>query len=178
MTVAKWIDDGQMTFHLTAGGHRRVTREDLAVFMERMHLPLPATWTSNPSRVLIVDDDELDRQHIAFLIRKNFPAVDILEAENGFDMGRKITTFIPSLIILDLRMPGLDGFEVCKSIRSDPKLQEAVIVAMSSQDDDATKKRIFKSGADDFLSKNAESPIWIEKLREWLATRRISDAGK
>lgn len=177
-TVAKWIDDGKMNSYQTAGGHRRVSEADLVSFMRKLSLPIPPELDANNSlHVLIVDDDPADRERLAYLIKKSFPNATILEAENGFDMGHKVATFRPVLILLDLLMPGIDGFQACELIRRDPKLKDVKIVAVSGLDDAGNRKKIMEKGADGFVSKNADNEVLTEKLRDFLTTGRVYANG-
>ena len=172
-TVAKWIDEGKMASYLTAGGHRRVSESDLVSFMQSLNIPLPAELRSSaPLHILIVDDDPEDREHIAFVLRKNVPDAILHQAQNGFDMGHKVATFQPALVLLDLMMPGISGFDVCELIRKDTKLRSTKILAISGLDDAATHSEVLARGADAFFSKNSDDDDFVQKVKQLLTVRR------
>jgi DNA-binding response OmpR family regulator len=106
----------------------------------------------DPSKILVVDDEENIRE----LIRVNLIAAgfDVCTAANGKDALDKITTFHPALIVLDVMMPEIDGWEVCKSVRDDPGLEHIRIIMLTAKGSDRDKiigKGIFK--ADEYMTK-------------------------
>src|SRR5512134_3901506 len=74
-------------------------------------------------------------------------------AENGFQAIEKAKQLLPDVILLDIMMPGMTGFEVCERIRSDPQIAEIPIVVLTALDDRESLLRALKAGADDFISK-------------------------
>jgi DNA-binding response OmpR family regulator len=75
---------------------------------------------------------------------------------------RQVDAFRPELIILDLNLPGVDGFQICEKIRSDPAKKDIKILAITAYDKIDTKEQIFESGADEYLVK----PFSLHKLLE------------
>lgn len=172
-TVAKWIDDGKIAAHVTVGGHRRVNGPDLVAFLRQASVPVPEELERvHVTHVLIVDDDPEDRALISRLIHKNFQGYTVIEAENGFEMGHKLASFRPAVVLLDLMMPGIDGFSVCEMIRKDSNLDKTKIVAISGRDDRAVRERILGLGADAFVSKNVDEEILLKELNLFLTPRR------
>lgn len=103
------------------------------------------------STVLIVDDEESGRQTIESVLEGE--GYNIAMAENGFQAIEKARAFLPDVILLDVMMPGMTGFEVCQRIRSDPQLAEIPIILLTALDDRESMLSGLKSGADDFISK-------------------------
>jgi two-component system, cell cycle response regulator len=105
---------------------------------------------ANPT-VLIVDDDAAGREAInGVLYAQNY---DLISAENGqaaLDLARE---HIPDLILLDVMMPEMDGFQVCQQLRQDPILCEIPVLMVTALDDRDSRLRGIEAGADDFISK-------------------------
>ena len=103
------------------------------------------------SKILIVDDDPTARETmVALLERENY---QFELAKDGFQALQMLENLQPDLILLDVMMPGMDGFEVCRRIRSTPQLAQVPIIILTALDDHASLVQGIESGADDFLSK-------------------------
>ncbi len=101
--------------------------------------------------VLIVDDEESARDTLeALLAKKNYHLITALD---GYDALTKASTYLPDLILLDVMMPGMDGFETCRKIRQDAILAEVPIILVTALDDRDSRIAGIESGADDFISK-------------------------
>lgn len=153
-TVIGWIEKGILPGYRTPGGHRRVKKEDLIEFLKKYKLPLPAEWASEgKKKILIIDDEPKILSYCLRALKKLKFDSEIETADDGFSGGRKISTFLPDLVILDLRLPGVDGFDLCREIRSDERLKKTKILAITAYDSPETKERIIANGADAYLGK-------------------------
>jgi CheY-like chemotaxis protein len=102
-------------------------------------------------KILIVDDESnLRLLLIRTLSTKGYVTK---EAADGFEAGIQVLEFKPDLVLLDLKMPGMDGFEVCRKIKGNPKTANTLVVALTGHGGDENRNRIFKAGADGFLGK-------------------------
>lgn len=101
--------------------------------------------------ILIVDDDYAGREAIRGVLFSQ--GYCVLEADNGQKAIEMAQNHIPDLILLDLMMPGMDGFEVCQRLRRDPILCEVPILMVTALDDRESRLRGIDAGADDFVSK-------------------------
>ena len=146
-SVANWIDGGMLKAHRTPGGHRRVAVEDLRRFLHERQMPLPAELDSSPVRIVVVDDEP----DMGRLIRRAFadahPEYEVIEAHDGFRAGAVVATLRPDVVILDLRMPGMDGFEVCRLIKSLEATKHAAVVAVTAHPAPDVEERILACGA-------------------------------
>ncbi len=119
------------------------------------------------SPILIVDDTELSLQLIqSILSKQGFTSITC--ARDGVDALEKMKTYTPSLIILDLMMPRMNGFVLCKYLRSQPEYQHTPILiqtAVSSQED---CDKIFELGATDLIKKPIIPSVLISKISEHL----------
>jgi CheY-like chemotaxis protein len=159
-SVANWIDQNLLKAYRTPGGHRRVATEDLLVFLREHKMPIPPEMNHSPNRILIVDDEAAITQLIARAIHAALPECEILEAHDGFRAGTIIATSRPDVVILDLRMPGMDGYEVCRLIKSQETTRHAEVLAMTAFPSPDSEKQILDCGARVCLSK----PLSLETL--------------
>jgi excisionase family DNA binding protein len=152
-TVIDWIDQEKLTGYKTLGGHRRVKKSDLVFFLQEHKMPIPTQLTRTQKLILLVEDDADFRLAIRGFIKEIALDASLHEAENGFLAGKMVEEHKPDLVILDVFLPGINGFDVCKYIRRDPALAETKILAMSGQPGEETQREIMDSGADAFLRK-------------------------
>jgi CheY-like chemotaxis protein len=115
-------------------------------------------------RVLVVDDDE---QFSLFLkeVLEDLPEVSAVAlAPSGYAAGNMIPRFKPDAILLDLMMPGVDGFEVCRLVKQDMETRFIRVIAMSGYCSEENRQAIIKAGAETCLAK----PFTIDQLQEAL----------
>lgn len=113
------------------------------------------------ARILIVDDEERNRRLLDVLLRTD--GYQTLSAGSGREAMAMAASARPDLILLDLMMPGMDGFEVTHALRSDPVTSGIPIMIVSALDDVATHRRLLASGADEFIRKPVDR--WELSLR-------------
>ncbi len=123
---------------------------------------------SKSKKILIVDDEQEVSELLVELLRNRFPDWQVRVAGDGFTAGRLIGEFFPDLIILDLMLPGVDGFHVCKQIREDPLLSGILVLAVTGYDSADMKEKIMKCGANDYLAKPMENREFIERVQKLL----------
>ncbi len=105
--------------------------------------------------ILVIDDDPIVRQTIKSLLTGD--DVRLVFAENGMLGIEAAQKLLPDAILLDVMMPGMDGYEVCRTLRADPNLSEAHIVMLTSLDDRDARLTGFMAGVDDFITKPFDS---------------------
>ena len=103
------------------------------------------------STILIVDDNAASRETLESVLGEE--GYNLQMAEDGTQALEMADALHPDLILLDVMMPGMDGFEVCRRLRSTPGLVEVPIILLTALDDSASRIEGIQSGADDFLSK-------------------------
>ena len=167
--VLKWIESGKLKAYRTPGNHSRVSVEDFIGFLQQYQMPIPEELQPavTQKKILIVDDDRgmvhsLERT----LVLENKYIVDT--AFDGFQAGRKFAAFKPDFIILDIRMPGLDGYQLCAYIRSEASNKHIKILVISAMNDPKGIQKILALGADDYLEKPFSNQVLQEKIKHML----------
>lgn len=167
-TVMKWVDENKIIAYKTPGGHRRIFHQDLLNFLKSFNIPIPDQLSKNGKTILIVDDDPQIIKALQKFIKKINPAIQVEVAEDGFDAGSKIQSMALDLVILDLNLPGVDGFKVCKIIRASKTNNKIKILAISGDTSEKTKEKILACGADEFLEKPIDGEILTRLLSHLL----------
>jgi two-component system, OmpR family, response regulator len=180
-TAINWIRQGHLEAYTTPGGQYRVYADVLAKFMQSQGMRLPEevreilAEQAKIEEVLIVDDDQELNDLIKQFLDKRYPEFKVNQAYDGFDAGKAITEYKPDVILLDINLPGVDGYKLCKQIKADENLSRPIVVAISGIADDEVQRRAMEAGADAFVPKplQLESlPQLIEELAENRSTRR------
>jgi len=128
-------------------------------------------FTGHKRKVLIVDDNNINRAILKRLLsRLGFKT---MEASNGKDCLKKAVEFLPDVILMDLIMPIMDGFEATRSLRMLPEIKNVIVLALSASVFDNTQQESLLAGCDQFLSKPVETSQLLERLRihldlEWI----------
>ncbi len=118
-------------------------------------------------KILIVDDEPFVHDFVkGALSDKN--NIEIKSVYDGFLAGITINEYLPDLIILDLLLPGVDGFKVCTEIKKSPKFKNIKILAVTGYDSPEYKEKILSAGADDYLPKPIDLKIFREKVNQLL----------
>ncbi len=164
-SVANWIDQSLLKAHRTPGGHRRVATEDLVKFLREHKMPVPEEVGDVKTKILIVDDEPAITQLVARAIGLAHPEFEIIEAHDGFRAGTLIATAKPDVVILDLRMPGMDGYEVCRMIKAQEASKGTEVIAMTAYPSPENQKRILECGARVMIPK----PLDMDQLLSEIA---------
>lgn len=132
-------------------------------------------------RVLLVEDDGSHRWVIRRLLENAFGAeVSVEEAVSGeMALERARSDPVPDLILLDLNLPGVDGFQVLRQLRADDRTRRVPVVVVSSSEEDAAVRRAYEEGANSFISKSDSPEKTLQRLRllpvYWLELNRLPD---
>lgn len=130
--VKKWIASGKLIAFRTPGGHYRVNKEDFMVFLERYKLDIKEEQFPERKKILIIDDEKNVVEYIKGAIESMEEGYLIETAGDGYDALIKVGDFKPELLVLDIRMPKLDGFEVCRRIKGDSHTSGIKILAVTA----------------------------------------------
>ncbi len=125
-------------------------------------------------KILVIEDDPATSRLVDYSLRHE--GFQVIAAFNGLDGIRKATNEAPDLIILDVMLPGMDGFEICHRLREQPATAKLLILMFSAKAQDIDKNTGLKVGADDYLSKPAAPAEIVRRVNNLLAKK--NDAAK
>ena len=132
---------------------------------------IPAETPSPKGRILIIDDDPAGLKMLTVLLAERGYAV---HPANEGELGlRFVQRTPPDLILLDVRMPGMDGYQVCASLRADPSTAGIPVIFLSSMDRTLDKFKAFRSGGVDYIVKPYEAEEVLARVETHLALRRL-----
>jgi two-component system, cell cycle response regulator len=123
--------------------------------------------------ILVVEDNDVNREMLCRrLERQGYQTTEAVDGERALELCRK-TRF--DLVLLDIMMPGLDGYQVLKELKSDPELQSFPVIMISALDDMASVVRCIEAGAEDYLTKPYDPVLLRARINASLDKRRIRD---
>jgi two-component system, OmpR family, response regulator len=160
-TIIRCFDNGRLKgFRVPGSRFRRIPRESLIQFMKENGIPIDSLDTGR-RKILVVDDDpEIVELFVDVLERDG--RFEVKTAMSGYDAGMMTQEFNPDLIILDYKLPDVNGNIVCKTLRANPNFEQTKIIIVSGVVNPEEIGELMKAGADDFVKK----PFNIEKLIE------------
>lgn len=149
ITVRQWAQKGILEAQMTAGGHRRFATSVVARFARDRGIELPGVTES----LLIVDDNRQFNTFLETLFATEVPGLPIHKAYDGFEAGRCVQQHRPTVVLLDVMMPGIDGIEVCRSLKNDPETKDIRVIAMTGYHSAELEKKMLSAGAQVLLKK-------------------------
>ncbi len=120
--------------------------------------------------ILIADDHAIVRKGLIQLLREEFPAVQIVEAGNSFEVAEKIKDKVWDIILLDISMPGRNGVDILKQLRADGIKAPVLMLSMHPEEQYAI--RVLKAGASGFLNKDSATEELVAAVHKVLAGRK------
>jgi signal transduction histidine kinase len=124
-------------------------------------------------RILIVDDEEKNIKLLkGILLSQNYKFYEALNGQNALELVHDIS---PHLILLDVMMPGISGFEVCQKLKQDEKTKSIPIIMVTALSEKEHRLKAMESGADDFLSKPVESTEVVVRVKSLLRIKSYHD---
>jgi two-component system OmpR family response regulator len=174
-TIIRCFDSGQLKgFRVPGSRFRRIPREQLYSFMRENGIPTDAL-ESGKRKALLVDDD-VDLLEMLVDVFERDGRFEIRTANNGFDAGMLVKELRPDLVVLDVMLPDINGKEVCRRVRNDPKLEDVRIICISGMVEQDKVADLKAAGADDFLQKPFDAEILVERACKLLDMELISSA--
>ncbi|GAB3091929.1 response regulator [Aestuariicella hydrocarbonica] len=161
-TVIRWIERGKLkAYKLPGRGDHRIQVSDFVAFLQEHQMPVPPDLAVQKRSVLVIEDQpEMAGAIRRVLMRQGF---DVEVASDGFSAGTLLTHMKPGLVTLDLKMPGMDGYEVLRFIRSQEE-HAATKVLVISAETQAGLEKAMTLGASDVLAKPFENQELLVKV--------------
>ncbi|UCF91736.1 MAG: response regulator [Desulfobacterales bacterium] len=165
-SIINWIESGHIKAYKTVGGHRRINRSDLVAFMSKQGIPIPKeAGEDHKKKILVVDDDAIIVETIVQALEEDEFDYEVISAADGFEAGLQVNHFAPHLLILDIMMPDIKGYEVCKKIKENPETKDTKIIVLSAYLDEDKFRQMKAHGADACFSK----PLPLPQLKAEVA---------
>ena len=163
-TVKRYINSGKLKAYKTPGGTYKIEENNLLNFMKDYDIPIPGEIDIIRKKILIVEDDEQVRKSMAEYFRLKENNFDVTEAKNGFEAGILISQVKPDLIILDLMIPHMNGFDVCKTVKSNNLTKNTLILVLTGYGSEENIKKAYDCGADVVLTKPVENEELLKNI--------------
>jgi DNA-binding response OmpR family regulator len=126
---------------------------------------------TTPPRILIADDTPQAAELLeAYLGEDEY---DLMIANDGDETMKRVADWHPDLILLDIMMPKLSGFEVCKSLRGNPATRDIAVLMITALDKQSDIERAVDAGTDDFLTKPINKTELLHRVKSLLRVRQI-----
>ena len=154
------------------GDGRVVLILDLLAPLRAMQVRLPAQAATSPEAepqrsmlVLVVDDSVTVRKVTSRLLERH--GMSVLTAKDGVDAMQLLEEHMPDLMLLDIEMPRMDGFEVATQVRNDPRLQHLPIIMITSRTGQKHRDRAMAIGVNDYLGKPYQESVLLDSIALW-----------
>jgi excisionase family DNA binding protein len=164
-SVKKWVNDGHIVAFRTPGGHRRIRAADLVVFLDHHKIPVPRLLSNAARRrVIAVDDDSIQLKALGRAFKRYADKVELTMVENGIDALVEIGASRPHALLIDVYMPGIDGIEVCRRLKSNPATKDIAVIITSGRMTGELEQSARAAGARRVLRKPVDVATVLEEL--------------
>lgn len=171
-TAINWIKNNHLKAFKTPGGQFRVYPEDLRDFMIKRNIQIPAELRLacgesiiESDTILIVDDDKALNSVLAKFIGGKIDSLTVYQAFDGFEAGSLMAEKHPEILIIDLDLPGVDGFDLCRRISEAERLGKPEIIVITALEDDDAESKVKKFGVNYFMKKPLDLPKIYETIK-------------
>ena len=127
------------------------------------------------SRILIADDNEANRELLEAYLSELRCDHEVAVASDGQETLEQVEQFQPDIVLLDVMMPKLSGFEVCRKLKQDDKTRRILILMVTALNELGDIERAVEAGTDDFLSKPVQKPELIKRVENMLRFLDVTD---
>lgn len=168
-TAINWIRNNHLKAFNTPGGQFRVYPEDLVEFMRSRNMVIPselreacADGFGVEKSLLIVDDDRGLNTVVAKYMEKHVRSLSVYQAFDGFEAGSIMTEKLPGIVMLDLDLPGIDGFDLCRRINESDRFGKPEIIVITALENEEYESRLREYGVNIFMKK----PLDLVKIAD------------
>lgn len=166
-TVIRWIERGRLTaYQLPGRGDNRVTVEDFINFLKENNMPIPEDFSQRERRVLIVENDPALAHQVEDALKDS--GFETIVASDGFHAGSLLGTFKPSVMVLDLRIPGLSPNDIVAFIRQASGMDRVKVMLMSSEGTASSMDMPIPTGADGYINQPFSNEELVNKVTQLL----------
>lgn len=172
-TAINWIRSNHLKAFNTPGGQFRVYPEDLIEFMKARNIQIPSELrvacygeSYLPRTLLIVDDDRGLNTVVAKFLERKIDSIQVFQAFDGFEAGSIMTEKQPGIIILDLDLPGIDGFDLCKRIFESEKFGSPKIIVITALENEGIEEKVKALGVHNFMKKPLDLAQLVDSVNE------------
>ena len=171
-TVIRWIEKGLLVAHRLPGrGDHRIQVADFVQFLEQNNIPVPEPLLETQPKTVLAIDDESDVTRAYYRTLKR-AGLEVVAANDGFNAGVKLLSLKPALVILDLKMPNVDGFQVLQFIRTEPSLKGIKVLVASGLNDELLAKAL-SAGANAVLAKPFSNQVLLDEVARLLRIKLV-----
>ena len=171
-TAINWIKNNHLKAFKTPGGQFRVYPEDLRDFMIKRNIQIPTELRLacgesiiEPNAILIVDDDKALNTVLAKFIAGKIDSLSIYQAFDGFEAGSLMAEKHPAILIIDLDLPGVDGFDLCRRINDAERFGRPEINVITALEDSDAESKVRNLGVNYFMKKPLDLPKIYETVK-------------
>jgi two-component system, OmpR family, response regulator len=165
-TVLNWIYDGALKAFTTYGGHYRVWPANVKKFLDSAGMDIPFDYVDDlTTHILIIDDDNDYTQMLKSAINAELPTVEVVTTDDGYEGLMLIGEIKPQLVILDIKMPKVDGFQVLELLKNRKnEHHDMKVLVISGYLDAETKQQLSKTIADYSMDKLTDINVLIKTI--------------
>ena len=175
--LRRWIRDGRLKAFQTPGKHARIDVAEFQRFLKECGMPPYPVGEGYPApRVLVVEDDPDVLSILTSLLAGQSQKLAVETAVDGYDALIKVGTFKPTLLILDVVMPRLDGLEVCRRLKLRPETRDIRILAVTGHT--AMAESVLAAGAEAFITKPFDFDLMSKELERFLSSPQREPATR
>lgn len=174
-TVINWVNKGKLKAHSTPGGHRRILFPDLIAFMNQFEMPIPSDLHQRAKRILIVEDDPSVQRMLQRALSA-LPGVEIQTCVGGLEALMAIGKEAPDLIVLDIRIPQVNGVEVCQVLKASEQTRPIKIIAITGEPLPAESESFLKAHVEAFFQKPLPTAELKAKALDLLDVEQVQAA--
>ncbi|MEO8166947.1 MAG: response regulator [bacterium] len=164
--VLNWINKGALKAFTTYGGHHRMWPADVKIFLDKagMDIPFKLDDEHAEQRVLIIDDDPIYTNLMRQVIKTELPDVDVTTTDDGYEALILIGEIKPQLVVLDIKMPKLDGFKVLERLSARKNDHPMKVLVVSGHLDQETLDHLSTTIADYVIDKTTDVRSLISEI--------------
>ena len=172
-TVLNWIYDGGMKAFTTYGGHYRVWPANVKKFLDTTGMDIPFDYVDDRTTHILVIDDDIDFSTILkSAITAELPEVEVTTTDDGYEGLMLIGELKPQLVILDIKMPKLDGFQVLELLKNRKTEQDLKVLVITGYLDPATRQQLSKTIADHWMDKLSDITTMIKTIAAYVRSEK------